>query len=509
MLKKLYIFIQKRKLFLYFYILAFVIILTYVLSHSCFGVYIGFPTTDPDSAKSLISTIIQSEAAILAIVVTLSLVAVQQTASSYSTKVIEIFKNINSNPDFYLLISIYLTSIIYEMWVLKQINTDSYGKIESLKYSLFSSFEAHIWICYALGTFSLISLIPYIQNTLDLLRPSTIISLLSEKITKNSILLADPFNFSSNLVLYESDLITNCINIKNREDPILPIVDVINSSLMKYDYEVARNGLLIIIKSSINILEDNNIEDEEFKKIYTFLAKLFFNIGKLAIYKSDEKCAELVMNWYYGVILIIIRKQDIGIGFSPDPIDAIEKLGERAAKQNNTRLVISAIRHIERNIENSFKSGMENLQREITISIGNIGESCAEYKVRDISHDVLDPLFRIIRTAFKEESEKESIEYEYNHDYCEEFKEEYGIEFIEEFCDSELPDDLILLAVKAIIKMGYIAHENNMTDDVINILRYMKVIGKNAKKYGRDDVSRLLNEFTDYVLVGAKKGIHY
>ncbi|MDD4528125.1 MAG: DUF2254 domain-containing protein [Candidatus Margulisbacteria bacterium] len=506
MLKNLYVFIQKRKLFLYFYILAFVIILTYVLSHSCFGVYIGFPMTDPDSAKSLISTIIQSEAAILAIVVTLSLVAVQQTASSYSIKVIEIFKNVNSNPDFYLLIGIYLTSIIYEMWVLKQINTDSLGKIASLKHSLFSSFEAHIWTCYALGTFSLLSLILYIQNTLDLLKPSTIMSLLSEKITKNNILLADPFNFSSNLVLYDTDLINNGVNIENREDPILPIVDVINSSLMKYDYEVARNGLLIIIKSSINILEDDSIENQEFKKIYTFFAKLFFNIGKLAIYKSDEKCAELVMNWFYRVTLIIIRKPDDHSVFSPDYVYAISKLGEIAAEQNNTRLIISAIRHLERNIEKSFESDMEYLQTRITTSIGNIGESCAEYKVRDLLPDVLDPLFRIIRIAFKEESEKESIKYKDDHDYCEEFKEEYGIEYIEEF--SELPDDLILLAVKAIIKMGYIAHENNMTEDVVDILRYTRVIGKNAEKYGRDDVSRLLNDFSYYVLVRSKKGIN-
>lgn len=292
MLKKLYVFIQKRKLFPYFYILVFVVILTLFLSK-----YIGFITTDPDTAKSLISTIIQSEAAIIAIVVTLSLVAVQQTASSYSTRVIEVFKNINSNPDFYILIFVYLTTIIYEMWVLKQINTDSSGNIVNFKHSFFNSFEAHIWICYAFGVFSLLSLFPYIQNTLDLLKPSMIMALLSEKVTKNNILSANPFNFSSKSVLYDdSCLINSEKDTENHEDPILPIVDVINSSLMKYDYEVARNGLLIIIRFSIKILEDNDIEKEEFEKIYTFLAKLFFSIGKLAIYKGDERCAELVIN---------------------------------------------------------------------------------------------------------------------------------------------------------------------------------------------------------------------
>ena len=141
MLKNMYAFIQKRKLHHYFYILVFVFTLTYVLSHSCFGVCIGFHITDKDSAKYLISTIIQSEAAIIAIVVTLSLVAVQQTASSYSTRVIELFKNINTNPDFYMLIFIYFTSIIYEMWVLKQITADRDGNIANFTHSLFNSFE--------------------------------------------------------------------------------------------------------------------------------------------------------------------------------------------------------------------------------------------------------------------------------------------------------------------------------------------------------------------------------
>lgn len=188
MLKNLYKDYAKKHRFLpYILILTLVFIITYCISKPFFGVYIGFYTSDIESARSLLSTIIQSEAAILAIVVTLSLVAVQQTASSYSTRVIEVFKNINSNPDFYILIFIYLSTIIYEMWVLKQINIDDLGNIANFKHSLFSSFEAHIWICYAFGIFSLLSLFPYIQNTLDLLKPLNMIEQISKNISQETI----------------------------------------------------------------------------------------------------------------------------------------------------------------------------------------------------------------------------------------------------------------------------------------------------------------------------------
>ena len=50
-----------------------------------------FPSIDTDSDRNMISTLVQSEAAIMAIVVSLSLVAVQLAASVYSIRIIKIF----------------------------------------------------------------------------------------------------------------------------------------------------------------------------------------------------------------------------------------------------------------------------------------------------------------------------------------------------------------------------------------------------------------------------------
>jgi len=74
--------------------------------------------TDVDSARYMLSALVQSEAAIVALVVTLSLVAVQLAASSYSARVIEVFRR---TPDLWILMGIYGIAIFYGLGVLKMI----------------------------------------------------------------------------------------------------------------------------------------------------------------------------------------------------------------------------------------------------------------------------------------------------------------------------------------------------------------------------------------------------
>lgn len=131
------------------------------------------------STRYMLSALIQSEAAIVAIVITLSLVAVQQTASSYSPRVIDVFKK---NPDFWILTISYIIAIIYGLGVLENIK----GNDENI---IYSDFVHHIEMSYFLGIFVFFSLVLYILSTLNLLKPHEIINILSEKITKQNLLL--------------------------------------------------------------------------------------------------------------------------------------------------------------------------------------------------------------------------------------------------------------------------------------------------------------------------------
>ncbi len=161
-----------HRLAIYFSLGAAVII----VAHIVFS-YFGFLHTDVDSARTLLSALVTSEAAILAIVVSLSLVAVQLAASSYSARVIEVFRR---TPDLWILIGIYGVAMFYGLGVLKLIERAN-PQMNSL-----SNLEGHIAFSYYLGVFAFVALVPYIWNTLGLLKPSTVINILSKRITKQN-----------------------------------------------------------------------------------------------------------------------------------------------------------------------------------------------------------------------------------------------------------------------------------------------------------------------------------
>jgi len=100
----------------------------------------------------------QSQAAIIAIIITMSLVAVQLGATSYSPRVINIFK---SNPDLWILLALYGTSISYDFIILK---------ILSERISEFCFFIS-CWLCAS----ALLVLFPYMLSIIDILKPEAIV----------------------------------------------------------------------------------------------------------------------------------------------------------------------------------------------------------------------------------------------------------------------------------------------------------------------------------------------
>ncbi len=133
--------------------------------------YFNLLHTDVDSARYMLSALVQSEAAIVALVVTLSLVAVQLAAQSYSARVIDVFRR---TPDLWILMGIYGIAIFYGLGVLKLIERAN-PALNSL-----SNLEGHVALSYYLGVFAFVALVPYIWKTLDLLKPSIVINMLGK-----------------------------------------------------------------------------------------------------------------------------------------------------------------------------------------------------------------------------------------------------------------------------------------------------------------------------------------
>jgi len=185
-------------------------LVTFVIAliFSCFNLI----HTEPTSARYMLSALVQSQAAIVAIVVSLTLIAVQHTASAYSPRVIRIFRG---NPDMWILLLFYGFSIFYGLLVLKMIRgAEDASQIVISNISL----EAYISYVYALGISTFAILCLYIWNIMGLLTSGNIINRLTVEITKENLL-------------------------NSEEDPIQPIMDIVHGSIMKYDIATTRVGL--------------------------------------------------------------------------------------------------------------------------------------------------------------------------------------------------------------------------------------------------------------------------
>jgi hypothetical protein len=213
-----------------------------------------FPQINADSARYLLSSLVQSEAAIIAIVVSLSIVAVQINAtSSYSTKVIDIFRNSN-----YLwgLIWIYLVSIVYTLFVLMQIQEKNNAHL-----------NAEIYLSYFFGILSFTALIPYILKIFDLLKPTYIIDILSEGITMESILSINK----------PSDV----------SDSTQPVIDIIIGAINRFDEGTIVAGLNAIESKVEGIFRSNDLKDPELQ--LKFAEPVLFNISIITMIAANKK----------------------------------------------------------------------------------------------------------------------------------------------------------------------------------------------------------------------------
>lgn len=201
---------------------GFFILIAIILA--CFTTGIFYLQTDVNSARYLLSSIIQSEAAIIAIVITLTLVAVQLTSSTYGPRVANYFTN---SPHMYLLFGLYTLSIAYTSIILQSIkNAD--GAIPPSS-EILVSFAFWFEICI------IAALLPYIIYALKTLKPENTIETLTKKVTTDTIIHKNP-----------------------NDDVLDSIFDILHGSIMKYDITTVRNGLRLLTPRIIDSITEKN-----------------------------------------------------------------------------------------------------------------------------------------------------------------------------------------------------------------------------------------------------------
>jgi hypothetical protein len=279
-----------------------------------FAAYLNPNHTNEESARLLLSALIQSEATIIALVITLTLVAVQLTASSYTPRVANIFA---SSPHMYLLLGIYIISIAYSA-ILLQLVSGIDGIVSP---------HMEFWIAgaYWMTIFLGFALIPYIFYILESFSPETFIKRISVHLTKETILQQEKNDF---------------LNL---------IFDVTHNSIMKYDTATIRSSLNLVTLQVSNQVSEKNTAGENSKIVQVYSAHL-------------ERCARQAIDLHDEEMLSII-------------LDQFENIGTHCAKNkfdNPTLQIITIISEVERLIDVKDIPVSLNRVRELIRSIGKI-----------------------------------------------------------------------------------------------------------------------------------------
>lgn len=235
--------IKKSTCFVYYVLLIFV----FFVSYAFFTEY-SLLRTDEDSARYMLSALIQSEAAVIAVFVSLSMVAVQLMASSYTPRALEVFRK---SPDLWLLLTSYIYTIIYSIIVLKMIGDVNPESVP----------EIHIIFSCSYGFFCFVALVPYTYNVLLMLRPSGIIKILSEEISRETLV---------------------------KGDPIYPIIEIMKKSIGKYDLETIQEGMKSIRSKSSEMFMIEELEERALRYSGRLFEEHLSELGDLAVARGDQ-----------------------------------------------------------------------------------------------------------------------------------------------------------------------------------------------------------------------------
>ena len=461
------------------YVIIFLIIFVFLIAGGI------SPNFSSKNTLDIISLLVQSEAAVIAIVITLSLVAVQIVASAYSTRVTEIFKHSRS---FWCIVGLYISSIT--IGIITLILADNSISIYIQKWVL---------IDYYLGIVSFVSLIAYIWITFDLLNISTVIHKWALRIKKNELLEGvDNLLNDSDKTESGKKLLKDIDATENIEynDVIQPIIDIIRESLNKYDYETVRDGLKKI-DYQINIFK-TDLKAEEVNRITRYLLKKFKRVLYLAISKKDEDSTI--------EILIMLLKNGI---FDPN--------------WKYDKEILALTTNFIKDINNlAMDQRMNIVVRDLTLSFGAISEIAAKNKDDTIVTDVLfllenifnDSMNRNMDVAAKEAANSVvTLEKAVITNELESFKQPFkllhildmGFNFVERAIEEE-NDGLALSLFKKFFNAGSIVVEHKLDSETKYVIIFMEELRKKAIEKKLNVIEGLITVYFGEIF---KLGIKY
>jgi len=410
-----------------------------------FKYYYSYPfQIDDESAMYFLSALVQSQAAILAIVITLTLIAVQLASSHYSPRVIDVFKR---DPAIWWFLCYYGISIFFGLYILIMMQVIQNGNIVIPiglnRYSFHISLEYWIYAVYLIAIGNFVVLFWYMRTVFDLLKPSNIIKKLSDNITKEKI--------SKHIKSLEEHKKYRTKPIE--DDPVQPIVDIIHGSVMRYDIATTSIGINAIADRAIDVMDSYSFSiSAEFKNELDpgSISKEFKNefkktghplVGSLTVEKidiitgkkwriHDESGREL-----YRVIMDkneeLTGLIDLGteIKVSEHFFRHFKEIIRLTAKADETPTI-----YVIKNLESL---GMLTAEKKL------------EYATKGVLHSLIGWIGIIIERRF---------------------------------------GDVTIDTINALLSIGTVAAENKLEDAVFHAVKYLDRVGRDAEENGTTNV---------------------
>lgn len=267
---------RSKQFFILFWIIVGSVLAFLWCSHQLFS-------GSADSARYLLSALAQSQAAIVAIVITLIIAVVQLASQTYSRRVVDQFLK---NCAFWFLLLIYGISILYDAVILSMIPPISSDATLNLSFpipysNISFSIEDIITGAIVLMSITFSALFLFIENVMNKLKPQKVIEGIDKRI--------DVKSFVEKITEeYSRDPSGGCPRVMQEdEDQVLPLVDITKRAIRVDDLATARNGVSKLKKKCKDILNEKKYGEKRNETLRHFSSHLK-DIGKIAAHQEDE-----------------------------------------------------------------------------------------------------------------------------------------------------------------------------------------------------------------------------
>ncbi|MBI5679701.1 MAG: DUF2254 domain-containing protein [Methanobacterium sp.] len=230
---------------------------------------------------NLYSTILQSLAALLAIITAFTLIAVQLSSQTYSPRILKMFISLK-NKTFWRLITLYLFSMFYCLILLIIQPKDA---ILELKDIIFVN------IGFLLAFWCYMAIPYYIVATIDRLKPEEVIKDLNTEI--NPSLIKKISEYGNNKFIPQN--FTDIDHIPPEDDPLIPLIDIIIGAIKEGHMHTAENGLRDLGNSFYKLINEGVITENNGKYTYKYLLEHLERVKVTAIKNNDSKTVRLLI----------------------------------------------------------------------------------------------------------------------------------------------------------------------------------------------------------------------